>query len=201
MDWLDEIEARAQAATPETWVDIDGYGGKYQISDHGNVRSFAWSGARKGAGAKEMKQRMDHRGYLRILLRKDGKVCGHKVHRLVLEHFAPMVSGKHMVNHIDGNKTNNHISNLEWVTSKENLIHAYRTGLRDVSNISIPVEQIDRSGVMVRRFSSAMDAQRVTGINNSGINKCCQMKAKKAGGYGWKYASKQVNFPFKGARV
>lgn len=190
---LAEIRERAERATPETWADIDGYGGKYQISDHGNVRSYAWSGSEKGTVSKVLKQRIDHRGYSQILLKKNGKVYTHKVHRLVLAQFAQRVDGKNQVNHIDGDKINNLLCNLEWVTSGENLLHAYKSGLRDVASVSIPVEQVDRCGVTVRRFPSAMEAQRVTGANNSGINKCCQMKARIAGGYGWRYAIKPTD--------
>lgn len=69
-------------------------------------------------------------GYRRVTLSQDSKLKRFFVHRLVAEYFLEPIQGKAMVNHIDGIKTNNHISNLEWVTCQENTQHAFRTGLR-----------------------------------------------------------------------
>ena len=73
----------------------------------------------------------DKDGYLRVGLSKHMKVRYFKVHRLVAETFIPNSENKPEVNHIDGNKKNNCVSNLEWVTSKENYEHAIKIGLRD----------------------------------------------------------------------
>lgn len=93
----------------------------YVVSDTGKV---------KRVGKEENHSvRCDHRGYLCIDLYKDGKRTTRKVHRLVAEAFLPNDNKKAQVNHKDGNKLNNNVSNLEWVTSKENVMHSWNAGL------------------------------------------------------------------------
>lgn len=108
----------------EIWKDIPGYE-RYAVSNMGRVRS--------NISGKILSQRRAGNGYLRVNLRK-GNIKYEKptvmhVHRLVAESFLSSIKGKTCVNHIDGNKTNNHVDNLEWVTSKENTAHAIRNGL------------------------------------------------------------------------
>ena len=95
---------------------------RYFISDDGKVFN---------SNGKEISQRKATNGYMRVNLRKgDQKYEKPKtmsVHRLVAEHYIPKVEGKDYVNHIDGDKTNNNVNNLEWCTAKENSQHAYNT--------------------------------------------------------------------------
>jgi hypothetical protein len=118
----------------EVFVPISGYEGIYEISSYGTVRSLDRVVARDKTGGltkkgQTLKANVTPKGYLRIQLQKDGS-CEHKfVHVLVAENFIENTNNKPYVNHIDGDKMNNHISNLEWVTSSENLIHAYENGL------------------------------------------------------------------------
>lgn len=72
---------------------------------------------------KEVKVETTSKGYLRVPLFKDGKRKWHKVHRLVAQAFIPNPDNKPQVNHIDGNKQNNSVTNLEWVTDEENKLH------------------------------------------------------------------------------
>lgn len=89
-------------------------------------------------------------GYRRVTLHQDGKVKRVTIHRLVAMHFVSNPEGKPMVNHLDGNKLNNHYLNLEWVTCKENTHHAFEEGLRNLdfqyrgpaSNRSLTDEQV-----------------------------------------------------------
>ena len=117
----------------EVWKDIEGYEGLYQVSTCGNVKSLP-KVRRNGTGTYIQKERLlkpsnTSTGYKKVELCKDGKRKSFKVHRLVAIAFIPNPDNKPEVNHIDGNKINNNIDNLEWVTSSENSIHAYETGL------------------------------------------------------------------------
>ena len=80
-----------------------------------------------------IRQRISSNGYMRVNLRSGDKPyelpTTKTVHRLVAEAFLPRIYGKEYVNHIDGDKTNNDVSNLEWCTASENITHALRTGL------------------------------------------------------------------------
>lgn len=119
--------------TLEEWKDIEGYEGIYQVSNYGNVKSLARQ-RRNSKGIYMQKEKLlsltnTSTGYKKVELVKNGKKKGYKVHRLVAMAFIDNPENKPEVNHIDGNKINNHVDNLEWVTSSENSIHAYKTGL------------------------------------------------------------------------
>jgi hypothetical protein len=79
---------------------------------------------------RTIKQQVSKNGYVRVELWEGGKGRKYLVHRLLAKAFIPNPEGKPQVNHIDGDKTNNSLSNLEWVTQRENQLHAYRTGLQ-----------------------------------------------------------------------
>lgn len=98
--------------------DIKGFEGLYKISDTGLIKR----------GEKILKERKNG-GYNDICLSKDGKVSYHKIHRLVALTFIPNPENKPCVNHINCNKRDNHINNLEWVTYKENMQHAIKNNL------------------------------------------------------------------------
>lgn len=82
---------------------------------------------------KPLKARKNSQGYLRVSVHKNGQRKRYFCHRLVAKAFIPNPLDKPEVNHKDGNPLNNNLSNLEWVTSSENKLHAYRTGLRKPS--------------------------------------------------------------------
>lgn len=109
------------------WKLIDGFGGTYSVSNYGEVRN--------NRTGKLMKPRKNEKGYLRIGLTKNGKQKCMRVHRLVAQAFIPNPENKPEVNHIDFNKENNCVNNLEWVTCKENSDHSF--GNRKRSNEKI----------------------------------------------------------------
>lgn len=112
----------------EIWKNIGGYSGNYQISNIGNVRS-----KKRNNYFKILKLESCRLGYKRIMLYKN-KIPGRfLVHRLVAAAFIPNYSDLPQINHIDGDKANNNIDNLEWVTSQQNVQHAINTKLRVTS--------------------------------------------------------------------
>lgn len=122
----------------EEWKPCPGYHGYYEVSNLGRVKTAAifirhdgnW--AEEGGYVKKLKirnQQTNRYGYKTIKLCKLGNCTQARVHRLVAQAFIPGGSPTHQVNHIDGDKTNNRVDNLEWVSAKENMEHAWRTGL------------------------------------------------------------------------
>lgn len=105
-----------------------GYEDHYEVSNFGKVRKVA--GGQNSTFFRELSQRVTSRGYLLVSLRKNGDVKSFSAHRLVAQAFVLNQNDAPFVNHIDGNKSNNNASNLEWVTAKENMAHAISTGLR-----------------------------------------------------------------------
>ena len=118
-----ELDSHCEDLPGEEWRDVEGYGGKYQVSNLARVRSLY-----KGK-TKLIKPDIIHTGYLRVTLYKDGKTKNHYVHVLVAKAFIPNPEGKRQVNHINGDKADNRVENLEWLTPSENIHHAFETGL------------------------------------------------------------------------
>jgi len=104
----------------EIWKDIVGYD-QYQVSNYGRVKTTANAATRKERILKPLKH---PRGYFRVALWKDNKSKFFFIHRLVAEYFISNPENKPTINHIDGDKSNNHIDNLEWTTYRENMNHA-----------------------------------------------------------------------------
>lgn len=116
----------------EIWKDIVGFEGRYIVSNFGRVKSIG-----KKTRYAILAFVVHRQGYLRVGLSKDNHHKSYLVHRIVAEAFLPNSDKKETVNHIDGNKANNNINNLEWCTQRENNIHAHKTGLAKIT-----IEQI-----------------------------------------------------------
>ena len=143
---------------------------------------------------KKLKLRKDKDGYSTVWLYGNGAKLK-KVHRLVAETFIPNPDNKPQINHKNGIKSDNFVSNLEWVSAKENLQHSYsvlhrrgvwlgRKGAEH--NCSKPVRAI-KDGIVVAQYSAASEASRATGICVSSIIKCCNKTRKTAGDVYWEY--------------
>lgn len=120
--------------TIETWKDVKGFEGKYQISNYGNVRSVprkvkGTNGRIQNRKGVFKKSREDKDGYLTVNFYTEKGNRPKKIHRLVAESFIPNKDHHKEVNHIDGDKTNNHVSNLEWTDRKGNIKHSVQSGL------------------------------------------------------------------------
>jgi hypothetical protein len=115
----------------EEWRDIPGFEGKYQVSTLGNVRSIDRTVGSRVYSGRILRPRLEKRGYLRLTLSSGSFRKTDSVHRLVAIAFIENPQNLPAVNHIDGNKTNNKLENLEWVTHSQNSNHAVDTGLFD----------------------------------------------------------------------
>ena len=167
----------------EEWKPIDFLDGKYEVSNRGRIRNSQTKAIRKTPISK--------RGYPVFSCFINSKRKLVNVHKCVATAFVPNPNNLPQVNHIDGNKQNNDITNLEWVTAKENNDHARRTGLRK-SNGDKPVLQI-LNGEIIAEYKSATEASIQTGINRANICDVCRGYVGNgkhyltAGGYEWKW--------------
>jgi hypothetical protein len=114
----------------EKWKDVVGYEGHFMVSENGKVKSLnriyiRSDGTKYPIKGKDLTPFISNVGYTRISLRSKGKQVKYSIHRLVAEAFIPKENGRDFVNHIDGNRLNNHYSNLEWVSMIENNCHRF----------------------------------------------------------------------------
>lgn len=127
---------------------------------------------------------------------KEGVRKSRRVHRLIALTYLPKKKGKNCVNHKDGNRSNNKLSNLEWVNHSENNKHSYQVLGRDSHfkgkkgakhNLSKAILQISLDGKIIREFGSALEAEREIGVNSRLIGQVALGNNKTSGGYKWKY--------------
>lgn len=163
----------------EIWVPIPNYEDKYLISSFGRVKSL-----RKNI---IMKPDITKDGYFSVCLQNRGNNKHRLVDRLVAECFIPLPDSEneYEVDHIDNNRQNNNISNLKWVTHKENLEKSFQRGAQ--SKPKRTVYQYNLSGDLVAIYESRNEAFRKTGIRH--ISECCLKKKyyNTAGGFIWRY--------------
>ena len=124
-------------------------------------------------------------GYLRHCLYKHNKRKNLLLHRIIATAFIDNPGKKPQINHIDENKLNNDLSNLEWCTERENAIHGTRTK-RVAEKLSQKVIQLDLNGNVLNEFESMVQAGQETGVSRSNISSCCNGKLKSAGGFKWR---------------
>lgn len=105
------------------WKPVIGFEGFYEVSNTGLVKSFFWHYKEK---VRVIKPTLNKSGYYNVKLKNNNFSKTYGVHALVALAFIEKPYGKYEVNHIDGNKLNNHVSNLEWILHKENIKHMYK---------------------------------------------------------------------------
>ena len=111
----------------EQWKPIQEFNGEYEVSNLGRVRSMK---RYYGMVGRIMPQTIQRKGYYAVTFHMNNKAYCRKVHRLVIEAFTPNPDKLPCINHIDGNKLNNHVSNLEWTSHADNVKHSYDSGKR-----------------------------------------------------------------------
>lgn len=174
---------------PEIWKDVFGYEGLYKVSNCGSVKSLYTN------PPKDMKLTKSATGYYHVQLYKNKKPETVAVHTMVARAFLGAPNGKE-VNHIDGVKTNNNISNLEYVTKSENQLHAIKLGLRPKSPMtgkfgadsptSRTILQYDLSGNFIKMWVGISETARILGIDSSSISCCINGYNNSAHGYMWR---------------
>lgn len=178
----------------EIWKDVVGYEGLYQVSNLGRVKRVRGRDSRGNLrNERVLKPRSIH-GYMIAHLCKDGTPSNKAVHRLVAEAFLNNPNNLPEVNHIDGDKTNNLVSNLEWISSSDNSLHAFRLGLRTanktftgrVGNLH-PRSKSVYCVELETLYDNARVASESVGCNETKIRDCCRGERLTCGGYHWRY--------------
>lgn len=184
----------------EIWKDIEGYEGVYQVSNLGRVRSLDRTyllndGRSQTARGRIMSQADTKCGYKGIKLRGGGIRKGFRVHRLVAQAFIPNPDNLPLVNHIDEDKHNNIVSNLEWCTHKYNTNYGSAPKKMSESHKNNPiyckpVVQYTMDGQFIKSYPSAKEAAKQIGLHAQNIGACCRGLYSQTGGFRWRYAEK-----------
>lgn len=162
----------------EIWKDVEGYEGLYQVSNFGRVKRVTTGRILKGG--------KDKYGYLIVNLYKNSVGSIKTIHRLVAEAFIPNPENKPQVNHVDENKTNNSLDNLEWMTAKENTNHGTRNE-RSGKSQSIPIIATNLKTGESMEFYGSNECARQLGLHQASITKVLKGRLKQTGGYTFKY--------------
>lgn len=188
---MEEIED----STEEIWLPVRNWEGYYEVSNYGRVRSVerivvCKDGKKRIIKSIILKQHYVKDGYLRVQLSKRGgqRICKqYRINRMVAETFIPNPYNLPEVDHINRVKTDNRVVNLRWCTRKENMRNRIWHTRGSVGGK--PVLLLTKNGIFLRKYNSAREAARQTGISNSNISKWCSTNRKSKFPFIWKYAS------------
>lgn len=168
------------------------YSGRYGVTEDGVVFSYPkeWIGGNgevhKHEG-KQLKPYINSNGYYEVGLSKDGKSYNYKIHQLVAHVYLTNPENKPQINHKDGNKLNNHISNLEWVSAKENTQHSFNNLLQ----IPVKGKSHGRARAVINldtlsMFDTGVEASLHMGLGKNAVRNAIK-QGTRAGGYYWNY--------------
>lgn len=175
----------------EEWRPIKGYEGFYEVSNLGRVRSLDREIVRNDERKQfyhgiTLKNIITKIGYAAVFLCKNNKYTLSHIHRVVATAFIPNPQSLPQVNHIDGNKQNNHVDNLEWCTAKQNTIHAFNTGLiksgakHHASKLTFEqVQKIRNEYIPYDRLHGGVALSKKYGVSPETINKIIHNKTYK----------------------
>lgn len=185
------------ATMDEIWKDIEEFEGLYQISNFGRVKALKRKVKAKNGQKRAFNEHIltlhsskltkrHPKPMFHVELWKDNKRYVRMIHRLVAENFIPNPDGKPQVNHIDGNRYNNRYDNLEWCTNRENMIHAYKTGLTKPKGCK-PIKGINLITGKQTLFNSIEEAARILNSNSDAIRSALKGRSQTSCGYRWEY--------------
>ena len=185
----------------EEWRDVLGFEGQYAVSNMGRIKSLDRILPHEEHGTRHIRERLlkqkasgpGENHYFGVMLHTGhGKMVHRRIHRMVAETFLPNPDSKNQINHIDGNKANNALSNLEWCTSKENMDHAWRMGLCEniVTCKARAVQNVETGEI----FQSMRAAERHYNVAFGAIGHAVR-KGKTSLGYHWRYVESEANTP------
>lgn len=161
------------------WRPVEGFNGKYMVSDTGDVLN--------SETGKKLTHSYDREGYHLVQLFLKGKQHTCRVHRLVAIAYIDNPEGKPTVNHIDENKDNNCVENLEWATYAEQVNHGSRNKRAMDTIASAAVLQLDGNGNTIAVYASVRDAARKFHVKPERILNALKDRQKTACGFSWKY--------------
>lgn len=164
----------------EIWKDVVGYEDLYQVSNLGRVKRIG-----KGRGTKcSILKHKTNTVYDRVTLYQNNQPADKCIHRLVAETFIPNPENKPQVNHIDGNKRNNRLDNLEWVTSRENVRHSVNVLKKSPGDWSRKAIRCVETGDI---FPSQVLAAKAYNTSQGSIGNSARGTRPRAGGYHWEF--------------
>ena len=170
-------------AVKEIWVPVENYEGLYEVSNMGRVRNS------KTLHIKSTGK--DLRGYLMVELSKNNIRKHLYVHKLVKRNFTPKEEWGESINHINEDKTDNRLCNLEYCTMRENILFGTRGKRSGLSRINHPLRSLKVIGInndgLSKEFVSIAEAARQTRISRPNIVKCLKGYRNHAGNYKWNY--------------